>query len=84
LGGFFESLWTVSGKRLIRMTEGELGGFGDLRLRRTGVRLLGAMQDAPSMCLHALAEDRNQAIQFGRFLANGAVSADEMLVQPDS
>lgn len=62
------------------MTEGELGGFGDLRLRRTGARLLGAMQDAPSMCLHALAEGRNEAVQFGRFLANGAVSADEMLV----
>ena len=33
------------------------------------------------MCLHRLAKDRNQAVQFGRFLANNAVSADEMLVQ---
>ena len=32
------------------------------------------------MCVHALAQDRNQALQFGRFLDNDAVSAEEMLV----
>lgn len=62
------------------MSEGELGGFGDVRLRRAGARLLEAMQHAPSMCLHALAENRTEAKRFERFLANGAVSADEMLV----
>jgi len=62
------------------MSEGDLGGFGDVRLRRVGVRLLDAMQQAPNMCLHALAENRSEAKRFERFLANGAVSADEMLV----
>ena len=38
------------------------------------------MQQTPSMCLHALAEDRSEAKRFERFLANGAVSADEMVV----
>ncbi|MEO8713767.1 MAG: transposase, partial [Acetobacteraceae bacterium] len=33
------------------------------------------------MCLHALAKDRNQTIQFGRFLDNEAVSAGEMLTR---
>lgn len=62
------------------MSEGELGGFGDARLRRIGATLLAAMESAPTMCLHALADTRNQARQFGRFLDNDAVSADEMLV----
>lgn len=62
------------------MSEGELGGFGDARLRRLGASLLAALQQTPTMCVHALAKDRNQALQFGRFLDNGAVSADEMLV----
>ena len=59
----------------------DLGGFGDARLRRIGGRLLAALQDQPTLCLQALAESRNEAVQFGRFLDNEAVSADEMLVQ---
>ncbi len=62
------------------MVEGELGGFGDGRLRRTGSALLAALQQTPSLCVNALAKDRNQAVQFGRFLDNSAVSAEEMLV----
>lgn len=62
------------------MSEGELGGFGDARLRRVGARLLAAMQEAPTMCVHALAATRSEALQFGRFLDNASVSADEMLV----
>lgn len=61
------------------MSEGELGGFGDARLRRVGAALLGALQAQPTVCLQALARDRNQAAQFGRFLANRVVGADEML-----
>ena len=63
------------------MSGDDLGGFGDARLRKVGAALLAAMQQTPTMCLHRLAKDRNQAVQFGRFLANDAVSADEMLVQ---
>jgi hypothetical protein len=62
------------------MSEGDLGGFGDARLRRVEARTLGAMERAPTMCLPALAENRNEAKRFERFLANGAVSADEILV----
>ena len=62
------------------MKQDDLGGFGDERLRKTGAKLLAAMQHRPTMCLHALAEDRKQTRQFGQFLANPAVSADEMLV----
>jgi len=62
------------------MCEGELGGFGDLRRCQVGVRLLAAMRDAPTMCLNALSEDRNESRAFGRFLANRFVSRDEMLV----
>jgi hypothetical protein len=63
------------------MGQEDLGGFGDARLRRQGARLLAAMRDQPTMCVHALAEDRNEALRFGRFLDNPAVSHDEMLVQ---
>ena len=41
--------------------------------------LLDAMQRQRTLCVHRLAKDRNQAIQFGRFLANPAVTAQEML-----
>ena len=61
------------------MSEGELGRFGDARLRCVGSALLGALQAQPTICLQALARDRNQAVQFGRFLANPEVTAEEML-----
>ena len=62
------------------MTEAELGRFGDKRLARVGGALLASMQRKRTLCVHRLAKDRNQAIQFGRFLANPAVTTDEMLV----
>ena len=63
------------------MNGADLGGFGDERRRKVGAALLAVMQQSPTMCLHSLAKDRNQALQFGRFLDNDAVSAHEMLVQ---
>lgn len=62
------------------MSEDGLGDFGDIRRQRVGARLLAAMRDAPTMCLHALADTRAEAVRFGRFLDNSAVSVDEMLV----
>lgn len=56
-----------------------LGGFGDKRLECVGGSLLAAMQQHRTLCVHRLAKDRNQAIQFGRFLANSAVTVHEML-----
>jgi len=61
------------------MVQDDLGDFGDERLRRTGARLLAAMSERPTMCVHALAEDRNEALAFGRFLDHSAVSHGEML-----
>jgi hypothetical protein len=61
------------------MIEAELGRFGDQRLACVGGALLAAMQRKRSFCVHRLGKTRNQAIQFGRFLANPAVSLVEML-----
>jgi hypothetical protein len=63
----------------IRMVEAGLGRFGDKRLECVGGALLAAMRSKRTMCVHRLARDRNQAIQFGRFLANPAVTVQEML-----
>jgi hypothetical protein len=64
---------------MIRMIAAGLGGFGDKRLACVGGALLDAMQRQRTLCVHRLAKDRNQAIQFGRFLANPAVTTQEML-----
>lgn len=61
------------------MIKAELGRFGDKRLACVGGALLAAMQRKRTFCLHRLAKDRNQTIQFGRFLTNPAVTAREML-----
>ena len=61
------------------MIEGELGRFGDKRLACVGGALLASMQRKRTLCLHRLAENRDQSIQFGSFLANPAVTAHEML-----
>lgn len=57
-----------------------LGRFGDRRLAATGVALLTAMEKEATMCLHALAEDRNQRRRFTDFLDHPAVGPAEMLV----
>jgi len=62
------------------MIEAGLGRFGDKRLTCVGGALLAAVQRKRTLCVHRLAKDRNQAIQFGRFLANRAVTSHEMLV----
>jgi len=56
-----------------------LGRFGDRRLAAVGHKLLSAMQEHRTLCLHRLAEDRNQAVQFGRLLDNPEVTVGEML-----
>jgi hypothetical protein len=61
------------------MLQDDLGGFGDARLRRVGAKLLDAMCQKPTTCIHALADDRNQELAFGRFLDHSSVSYSEML-----
>jgi Transposase DDE domain len=62
------------------MTDVTLGRFGDRRLESVGGALLTSMQRKRTLCVHRLARDRNQTRQFGRFLANPAVTTHEMLV----
>jgi len=73
----------LSGRReaSIRMTQHHLGRFGDRRLAATGARLLAAMEKQRTMCLHALADSREEARRFGAFLDNEAVTRHEMLVR---
>jgi hypothetical protein len=62
------------------MAQVTLGGFGHKKHAEVGAILLNAVQSKRTLCLHRLAEDRNQAVRFGNFLANPAVSSHEMLV----
>jgi hypothetical protein len=62
------------------MDEAALGRFGDKRLADLGTVLLSAVQSKRTLCIHRLADDRNQTLQFNNFLGNPAVSTHEMLV----
>jgi len=62
------------------MLQEDLGGFGDARLRRVGADLLDAMCQKPTTCVHALANNRNRELSFGRFLDHSSVSYSEMLI----
>jgi hypothetical protein len=62
------------------MDHAALGQFGDKRRAELGTVLLSAVQNKRTLCLHRLAESRNQTIQFVNFLSNPAVSSHEMLV----
>jgi hypothetical protein len=62
------------------MNQTALGSFGDKRRAELGAELLAAVQSKRTLCIHRLAEDRNQTIRFNNFLANPAVSTLEMLV----
>jgi DDE family transposase len=61
------------------MVEASLGRFGDKRLARVGSALLASMQRERTLGVPQLAKDRNQYVQFGRFVANPAVTIQEML-----
>ena len=53
-----------------RMNEAALGRFGDKRREDLGAVLLDAVESKRTLCIHRLAEDRNQTIRFNNFLAN--------------
>jgi hypothetical protein len=63
------------------MAQHTLGRFGDRRLAATGDLLLAAMEKHQTMCLHALADSREEALRYGAFLGNAAVTRHEMLVR---
>ena len=50
------------------MVEAELGRFGDKRLAGVGNALLTSTRRECTLCLPQLAKDRNQFVQFGRFV----------------
>ena len=56
-----------------------LGRFGDKPLAGVGNALLASMRSERTLCLLQLAKDRNQFVQLGRFVANPAVTTQEML-----
>ena len=62
------------------MVDTMLGGFGDERRAAVGAALLGAVQSKRTLCLHRLAETRNETLRFANFLSNPSVSSREMLV----
>jgi len=55
--------------------------ISDSLLGRFGDRRLAAMQKEQTMCLHALAGDRNETLRYTAFLDNEAVTRTEMLVR---
>jgi hypothetical protein len=61
------------------MVEASLGRLGDKRLASVGSALLASMQRERTLHVPQLAKDRNQYVQFGRFVANPAVTIQEML-----
>jgi hypothetical protein len=61
------------------MPEYRLGRFGDRRLAATADALLAAMEKQQTMCLHALADSREQQRRFNDLLDNEAVTRHEML-----
>ena len=63
------------------MAQFQLGRFGDRRLAATGDCLLAAMEKQQTMCLHALADSREEVLRYGAFLDNEAVTRYEMLVR---
>jgi Transposase DDE domain len=62
------------------MVEASLGRFGDKRRAAAGAALVKAVRNKRTLCIHRLAESRNQALRFNNFLSNPAVSIQEMLV----
>ena len=56
-----------------------LGYFGDERRDRTGRFLTQRVAERQAVCLRRLADDRSEQAKFRRFLANDAVTVEEMV-----
>lgn len=57
----------------------EIGYFGDHRRRKGGGQLATRMVERQTVCLSKLADDRAEQVKFARFLANPAVTGEEMV-----
>ena len=56
-----------------------IGYFGDVRLARGGELIVRRVSERQVVCLRKLADDRAEQIKFRRFLANEAVTVEEMI-----
>jgi hypothetical protein len=61
------------------MVEMDIGYFGDERLRKGGELLLSRIAGRQSVHVCKLADNRAEQAKFRRFLANGSVTAEEMV-----
>jgi len=61
------------------MVEMDIGYFGDERLRKGGELLLSRVAGRQSVHVCKLADNRAEQAKFRRFLANGSVTAEEMV-----
>lgn len=62
------------------MQDNSLGTFSHARRARVGSALLSSMQHNRTLCLNRLGRDQRQTRQFTEFLANRAVSAQDMVI----
>jgi hypothetical protein len=56
-----------------------IGYFGDVRLARGGELIVRRVGERQTVCLRKLADDRAEQAKFRRFLANEAVTVEEMI-----
>lgn len=56
-----------------------IGYFGDARLAKNGELITHRVRERQTVCLRKLADDRSEQVKLRRFLANDAVSVDEMV-----
>src|SRR6202165_4938699 len=61
------------------MMEMAIGYFGDARLEKNGALIAQRVSERQTVCIRKLADDRNEQVKFRRFLANEAVTVEEMV-----
>ena len=61
------------------MADMEIGYFGDERLKKGGELIMQRIAERQEVCLRKLADDRAEQVKFRRFLANEAVTGEEMV-----
>jgi hypothetical protein len=61
------------------MVEAGIGYFGDERLKRNGELIVQRVVERQEVCVRKLGDDRPEQVKFRRFLANEAVSVEEMV-----
>src|SRR5260370_42010455 len=55
-----------------------IGYFGDARLAKNGGLIASRGAERQTVCISKLADDRREEVKFRRFVANAAVTGEEM------